>query len=337
MAALVSRTKIAFNLCRAGAARDFAQPTASPGDEVFTRNVLVPLFDRLAVPLVVLATGALAFSLFAPVDDSQARTQAAPVAAAPRPPMARMAGIAPNLASAASLGREVNVGVFGDSFGDGIWWALDQQLQRDDGIRVHRLSRPATGFTTYQNFNLLDDIRTKLDRQPLDVAIISFGANDTQGIIADGRAAEYMGETWQSVVGARADAIVALLRSRGVQVYWVGLPRMRSGRYDANAQRMNAFFAGRMRALNVAFIDTVATTQDAHGRFTLSLPNPDTGRPVPARTNDGIHMTMNGYKILTRGLSERIRSSVAAARRQAGRPALRQAASPRPGPAGSRG
>jgi len=305
---------------------------------VFTRNVLVSLLDRFAVLLVVLASGGLAFSLFAPVDDSQARTQAAaPAAAAAAPPAPpRPAGVGPNLASAASAGRAVHVGVFGDSFGDGIWWALDQQLD-GNGIEVHRLSRAATGFTSYQIVNLLDDIRAKLDRQPLDIAIISFGANDTQGIMADGRATEYMSETWRRIIGERADAIVALLRERGVQVYWVGLPRMRSGRYDEKAQRMNAFFAQRMRALNVAFIDTVAATQDAQGRFTPSLPNPETGRPMSARANDGIHMTMHGYKVLTRGLSQRIRTSIAAARRQAGRPDLREAASPRPRGAGSRG
>jgi len=304
---------------------------------VLVRNVLVPLLDRLAIVLVVLASGGLAFSLFAPVDDSEARTQAATVsAAAARPAPPRAPGIGPNLASAASLDRDVNVGVFGDSFGDGIWWALDQQID-GNGIKVHRLSRASTGFTSYQNVNLLDDVRAKLDRQPLDIAIVSFGANDTQGIMADGRPAEYMGEAWQRVIGARADAIVTLLRSRGVQVYWVGLPRMRSERYDDKVQRMNAFFARRMRALNVAFIDTVAATQDANARFASSLRNPETGRLMPARANDGIHMTMSGYTLLTRGLAQRIRTSIAAARRQAGRPELRQAASPRAGAAGSRG
>ena len=33
------------------------------------------------------------------------------------------------------------------------------------------------------------------------------------------------------------------------------------------------------------------------------LPNPETGRPMPARTNDGIHMTIPGYTLLTRGLA----------------------------------
>jgi hypothetical protein len=332
----VSVPEMAVEICRASGAQ-FRTADGVRGDEVLRRNVLIPLLDRLAIPFVVLASAGLAFSLFAPVDDSQARTQAAPGAAQRPQAAAAPNGIASNLASAASLGRDVNVGVFGDSFGDGIWWALDQQLDGENGIEIHRLSRPATGFTSYQNVNLLDDIRAKLDRQPLDIAIISFGANDTQGIMADGRAAQYMSETWRRIVGERVDSIVTLLRGRGIQVYWVGLPRMRSERYDEKAQRMNAFFAGRMRALNVAFIDTVPVTQDAQGRFTASLPNPETGRLTPARTNDGIHMTMSGYTLLTRGLAQRLRATIAAARRQAGRPELRQAASPRRGAGGSRG
>ena len=73
--------------------------------------------------------------------------------------------------------------MFGDSFGDGIWWALDQQLAARTASRSTASAARSTGFTSYQNVNLLDDIRAKLDRQPLDIAIVSFGANDTQGII----------------------------------------------------------------------------------------------------------------------------------------------------------
>lgn len=294
------------------------------------------MLDRVAVFLVALSAGALAFSLFAPVGETEARGVAATPAGQGRAAAARMPGVAPNLASAAALGRPVHVGVFGDSFGDGIWWALDQQLRGEAGIEIHRLSRASTGFTSYQNVNLLDDVRAKLDRQPLDMAILSFGANDGQGIMVDGAPAPYMSETWQRVIGARVDAVVALLRQRGVQVYWVGLPRMRSEDYDGRTQRMNDFYARRMRALNVAFIDTVAASQDAQGHFSLSLPNPETGRPMAARTNDGIHMTMHGYKILTRGLAQRIRTTIASARSRAGRPVERQAANPRGNGAGSR-
>jgi uncharacterized protein len=289
---------------------------------VFIRTALVPLLDRFAVVLVALASAALALSLFTPVDDSQARTQASTVAAPIARP--RAPGVGANLASAASLDRDVNVGVFGDSFGDGIWWALDQRLD-GNGIEVHRLSRPATGFTTYQNVNLLDDIRAKLDRQPLDIAIVSFGANDTQGIFLDGHGNTFMSEGWQRIVTERVTAVVALLRERGVQVYWVGLPKMREAAFDADMVRMNAFYAARMQALNVPYFETATLSADANGRYAPYLIDPRTRARVNARTNDGIHMTIPGYIIVMRPLTERIRRSVAQARVQAGQSAERQA------------
>jgi len=64
---------------------------------------------------------------------------------------------------------------------------------------------------------------------PLDIAIISFGANDAQGIITpEGKYAKFMGPLWQQEVGGRIDRYVALMRSHHAMVYWVGLPRMGS-------------------------------------------------------------------------------------------------------------
>jgi uncharacterized protein len=280
--------------------------------------------------MVVLAFAALAILvlfLFARPNSSEARTTLPEPAAEAPPAPTRVANVAPNLSEAAMSGRTVNVGVFGDSFGDGIWWALDQQLRGEDDIRLHRLSRPATGFTSYGHVNLLDDIRAKADRQPIDVAIITFGANDTQGIAYEGRPLAFMSDEWRQVIGARVDAVVTLLRQRGAQVYWIGLPRMRSPVYEEKARRLSAFYAERMRALNVPFIDTVAVTSDTQGRFVERLPNPRTGQMMAARSGDGIHMTMNGYTILTQGLARHLRTSIAAARAEAARINARQASS----------
>jgi len=279
--------------------------------------------------MVMLAIAAAAIGLiflFGRPNPIEART-AIPEAPAAMPAPTRLAGVAPNLSDAALSGRQVQIGVFGDSFGDGIWWALDQQLRGESDIRLHRLARPATGFTTYGRFNLLEDIRTKLDRQPLDVAIVTFGANDTQGIAVDGRPVRYLSDEWRQVIGARVDAVVNLLRERGVQVYWVGLPRMRAAPYEEKARALSNFFAQRMQALAVPFIDTVASTSDAQGRYVERLPNPRTGQLMQARSGDGIHMTMNGYTVLTRGLSRHLKSRVATLRTEAARLDGRQASS----------
>lgn len=299
------------------------------------RGKLAFLADRTAVLFLGLAVGAIVTASFysasppveqpaAPAPDAPSKTEtiAKPVVTPPPP----MVFVGRGLADAAGMGRAVHVGVFGDSFGDGIWAALYNGLRKEEDVKVHQFSERSTGFTRYRSMNVLEDIRGKLDKQPVDIAVISFGCNDTQGIYEKGHGAKFMDPAWQRIVGERLDAIVALLRERGAQVYWVGLPRMRKPEFDADIQQINAFFATRARALNVPFIDTVSASVDADGNYAPYLANPETGERFMARANDGIHMTMNGYGFLVRGLTQDIRQSISEARAQAHRPEESQTA-----------
>jgi uncharacterized protein len=278
------------------------------------------LLDRTMVLFLGLAAGALiSFSFFPSVGDPTSAAQSAPVA--PRAAAAGPAVEAPGrrLADALARRRPVAIGVFGDSFGDGVWAGLYHSLRSADGFEIHKLSERSTGFTRYRSLNLLDDTRAKLDRQPVDIAVLSFGANDTQGIYLDGRGHRFMSESWQRIVGERVAAIVGLLRQRGVTVYWVGLPKMRDARFDADIAAMNRFYAARMRALNVPYFETAGATADAGGHYAPYLRDPGNGRRIMARANDGIHMTIPGYVLVMRGLADRIRHSVAEARARARR------------------
>lgn len=291
------------------------------------------LLDRTAVLFVGLAAGAaIAFSFFPetvaiePVAAITVPPVTQPVSATARTPALPETSLGPNLTAAAASGRSVHVGVFGDSFGEGLWAGLYNGLRSAEGIEVHRFGGRSTGFTRYRSLNLLDDIRGKLDRQPVDIAVVSFGANDIQGIFQDGRGAAYMSAEWQRIVGERVDAVVALLRERGATVYWVGLPVMRDAGFNANIRQMNAFYAARMQALGVPYVDTAALSAGADGQYSPYLPDPQSGAPVMARVNDGIHMTIPGYVMLTRGLRDSIRRSVMQARAEARAAPGRQAA-----------
>ena len=213
-------------------------------------------------------------------------------------------------------GQRVRIGVFGDSFGDGVSFGLQQQLTRRAGYDVEKFSQPATGFTRYKRLNLETRAREQLGEDPIDIAVISFGANDAQGIITDkGEYAALMGPKWRDQIGARIDRFVGLLRAHHVMVYWVGLPRMREAGLDGDVGAINQFYAQRMTALGVPFIDTRPVASDARGAYSAYLPDPATGKPVLVRESDGIHMSMTGYKWITRDLSSRIQSYVEATRK----------------------
>lgn len=278
------------------------------------------LLDRTAVLFIGLAFGAIiTYAFFAGGAAStpeagapaSAEANAAAETGAPATPAALTTVITPRLATAGAEGRTIHVGVFGDSFGDGIYSALYQQLRGRENFEVHKFSHQATGFTRYRTTNLLDDTRRRIDAQPVDIAVFSFGANDMQGVYADGRGSEFMSDRWKEIIGSRAREVIELLRSRGAAVYWVGLPKMREAEYDGNVQKMNAFYTQLMASLGVPFVETVSASVDRNGAYSAYLVDAD-GQRFNARANDGIHMTFRGYSVLTRQLADRIIASVPA-------------------------
>lgn len=228
--------------------------------------------------------------------------QASPDAAVPFPP---------HLVQALARGEPVTVGVFGDSFGDGIWAALYRRLPKDGTYKVLKFSAPATGFT--RNPDLASDTAARLADQSLDIAVINFGANDVQGLIEAGHGYALFGPRWRAAYGARVDALVAALRAKGAMVYWVGLPRMRAPAYDQQITEMNAFYAQRMAALGVPWLSTTAQTVDATGQFNAYLADGPKGEMRLMRAGDGVHMSIAGYERISAPLVKRIEAYVARA------------------------
>ncbi len=237
----------------------------------------------------------------------------APIAGCVMPPRSRLLGTVAD-------GRRIRVGVFGDSYGDGIWSALYHLLPAKDGYEVEKFSRQSTGFTRYASLNLEQHAREQMAGNPIDIAVVSFGANDTQGVLSGNHAAKLLGPEWQDIVGKRVDGFVNALRQEGAMVYWVGLPKMRKPQYDADIAGMNAFYARRMAALGVPWIETASMTVDADGQFSPYLPDGPNNERTLIRAGDGIHMSMTGYIRITRGLTAGIRRCVATARKLAGVP-----------------
>jgi hypothetical protein len=277
------------------------------------------LLDRTAVLFIGLLFGSIiSYAFFAGAAPSEP-TLVTPATASANPagtslvpvPADTSPIVTPRLAAAAAEGRKVHIGVFGDSFGDGIYSALYQQMRGRENVEVHKFSHQATGFTRYRTTNLLDDTRRRIDAQPIDVAVLSFGANDMQGVYVDGRGSEFMSDRWKEIVAARVTEVVQLLRARGAAVFWVGLPKMREADYDRNVQQMNAFYTQTMARLGVPFVDTVSATVDSGGAYAPYLTD-EAGERFNARANDGIHMTFRGYSRLTRNLADRITRSIGA-------------------------
>jgi uncharacterized protein len=280
------------------------------------------LIDRTAALMCGVVAGIAIGLAFAPQINAGLGNTAPVVAAAaptrgPSPAQAASPVLptAPSgLARAVAENRPFRVGVFGDSFGDGLWAALYNQLPRREAFAVLRFSEQATGFTRYRQLNLQDRLAEQLAQGPVDVAVISFGANDTQGVWSKGKARALLSAGWKAEITQRVSAYVQALQAQGATVVWIGLPVMREPEYAAQISGMNRFYAALMAELGVAYVDTTTAAADAQGRYAAYLEGSD-GTPFLARASDGIHMSGRGYQRLTAALATQLRAHARAARR----------------------
>ena len=239
------------------------------------------------------------------------------IAATPASPDVRL-----QLAKLAASGRTLNVGVFGDSLGDGVWAALYRDLHGDKGFNVIRLSQVSTGLSRYNYVDVQQKTVGQLAAQHIDIAVFMFGANDQQGIVEDGKIYPFGTDGWKAAYGRRVDNLVNTLRQQGAVVYWVGLPKMESHRFDDGAQLINAVLAQHMSTLGAEFIPTVGLTSDANGDYSAYLPVGGSKTKTLMRANDGIHMSMAGYLRITAPVAAAIRRDLAAAAAPAAAPAI---------------
>lgn len=282
-------------------------------------TIWTKLTDRTAVLMIGIAVGATIASAFYATEDDEDQTPVArieaPASGTPQLAKAEPAKACPvifqptaRLKEALDHGGHADIGVFGDSYGEGIWAGLYNDLRGNPAFTVHNFAKRSTGFTRYKSLNLLDDSRAKLDGQSVDLAVVSFGANDTNDIWEEGHLMPYMSDDWKTFIAKRAREWVEQVRHTGATVVWIGLPRMRKVKFDHQIAEMNAFNAKLMCDLDVPFVDTVPKSVDEKGEYTEYLVPPGQHDAIKARAGDGIHMTMTGYRILIADVTRDIRA-----------------------------
>ena len=208
--------------------------------------------------------------------------------------------------SARLMQGPLRIGVFGDSMADGLYAGLYRDLRDQPKVTVTRFSEVSTGLSRYDYVDIQAKTQRQIEATPVDVAVILFGTNDAQGISLDGAVHAFGTEGWKTAYATRIDNLVAMLRERDVAVYWVGLPRMKSRRFDGRMTLINEVIEARMRALGVPYLQTTDLTSNEEGRYEAYLPN-RSGRKVLMRANDGIHMSMAGYLRISAPVAERLK------------------------------
>ncbi len=117
---------------------------------------------------------------------------------------------------------------------------------------------------------------------------------------------EFRTDQWAEIYSKRIDETIGALKSKGVPVFWVGLPSIRGAKSTADVVYLNDLYRARAQRAGVVYIDVWDGFVDEGGKFTSYGPDYE-GQMRRLRSNDGVFFTKYGARKLAHYVEREIR------------------------------
>lgn len=191
--------------------------------------------------------------------------------------------------------------VIGDSLARQYCRGFRRLADKRDDLDVRCWVTPSSGLSRPDFHDWPADISAHLASDGADIAVVAFGANDAQRVIFDGAALDFGSADWLALYRDRVGAVMTLLGDARTEIYWVGLPTVRSASFAARLRKLDDVYIERAAALGATYVDMRAMTAGSGGGYTANLPDAR-GRLKRARDTDGVHYTRFGETMLARAI-----------------------------------
>jgi hypothetical protein len=130
-------------------------------------------------------------------------------------------------------------------------------------------------------------------------------------VTAGGGTHEFRSEKWVELYGKRIDDTIAALKSKGVPVFWVGLPAVRATNAATDNIWLNDLYRARVEKAGGIFVDVWDGFVDEGGRYAQQGPDFE-GQTRRLRSGDGVHFTQAGARKLAHYVEREIRRVISA-------------------------
>lgn len=189
----------------------------------------------------------------------------------------------------------------GDSMMQGVAPWVTGALRKQFTAESVDLSKHSTGLAYPGFFNWPDTIKENLATTHYKALVVFLGANDTWDIIYKGKAISIGNELWHSLYTERVESILRYAQENSVQVIWLGAPPMGKENMNKYIPALNQVYEESIKKfVPLGVFTPTATSLSNDGRsFNKSLIQPEQGE-ILVRTNDGVHFTPAGQKIIAR-------------------------------------
>ncbi|MBV9553996.1 MAG: DUF459 domain-containing protein [Alphaproteobacteria bacterium] len=120
------------------------------------------------------------------------------------------------------------------------------------------------------------------------------------------RTHQFRTEKWAELYAKRIDEMIAVLKSKGAPVFWVGLPAIRGTRATADMVYLNDLYRDRAGKAGIIYVDIWDGFVDESGSYVNQGPDFE-GQIRRLRPADGVHFTKAGARKLAHYVEREIR------------------------------
>lgn len=191
------------------------------------------------------------------------------------------------------LNENLGVILIGDSIMQGFGWGFENTLKTSK-ITIKNLAKASTGLTNKKFYDWSEELKNTLENlknRPQNLLILAlFGANDAYSYAFEGRALEFGTDAWKQAYESRIAQIYDIADEYGAQVAWLGMPCMRSEKFDKKMKTLNLIYKDAAQKRGARYIDISGAICDNGKYLKQGADN------KPLRNDDGVHISLNGAK-----------------------------------------
>ena len=191
------------------------------------------------------------------------------------------------------LNENLGVILIGDSIMQGFGWGFENTLKTSK-ITIKNLAKASTGLTNKKFYDWSEELKNALENlknPPQNLLILAlFGANDAYSYAFEGRALEFGTDAWKQAYEGRIAQIYEIADEYGAQVVWLGVPCMKSEKFDKKMKTLNLIYKDAAQKRGARYIDIGGAICDNGKYLKQGADN------KPLRNDDGVHISLNGAK-----------------------------------------
>ncbi|EKZ7406358.1 GDSL-type esterase/lipase family protein [Campylobacter coli] len=192
----------------------------------------------------------------------------------------------------------------GDSLMQGVAIALNRDLI-DLGLKANDLSKQNTGLSYKSYFDWAKATKEAFAKNPnIKYLVVLLGANDPWDIKKGGVYHRFGSDSWIDIYTYRVNEIINIAKQHHAKILWFEIPPVKKNELNEKIQILNKIYSEEILKNKQIFINTKLFFS-VNDEFSTYIKN-ENNKSIKMRTDDGIHLTSNGAKEMSKLLLQHI-------------------------------